>query len=129
SAGSQQAQAEAALTNGARVLVVDPVDPGAAAAIVDRAAAQKVPVIAYERLIRSSSNLDYYVSYDPGAGAAAEAAALLEALKAKPNPVVVVLNGPASDGAAAAMKAAAHTVLDGKVTLAGEFDVSDWNPD
>jgi D-xylose transport system substrate-binding protein len=59
----QQSQAEAALTNGAKVLVVIPVDQVAAAAIVNDAHRQKVPVIAYDRLIKNSP-LDYYVSVD-----------------------------------------------------------------
>src|SRR5574341_719726 len=49
----QLSQAEAALTNGAQVLVLDPVDSKAAATIADKAKAQNVPVIAYDRLIRS----------------------------------------------------------------------------
>ncbi|MEA2405120.1 MAG: D-xylose transport system substrate-binding protein, partial [Thermoleophilaceae bacterium] len=47
----QQSQAEAALTQGAKVLVVDAVDAASAASIVTKAKAQKVPVISYDRLI------------------------------------------------------------------------------
>ena len=50
-AAKQQQQAEAALTNGAKVLVLDPVDSASAAAIVDRAKQSKIPVICYDRLI------------------------------------------------------------------------------
>lgn len=59
----QQSQAEAALTKGSKVLVVIPVDQVAAAAIVNDAHKQKVPVIAYDRLIKNSP-VDYYVSVD-----------------------------------------------------------------
>jgi D-xylose transport system substrate-binding protein len=59
----QQSQAEAALTNGTRVLVVIPVDQVAAAAIVNDAHKSKVPVIAYDRLIKNSP-VSYYVSVD-----------------------------------------------------------------
>src|SRR5665811_1153443 len=59
----QQSQADAALTNGAQVLVLDPVDSAAAASIVTKAAAQKVPVISYDRLILNAA-VDYYVSFD-----------------------------------------------------------------
>ena len=58
----QQSQAEAALTNGANVLVLDAVDGAAAAAIADKAKAAKVPVISYDRLIKNS-NVDLYVSH------------------------------------------------------------------
>src|SRR5689334_16391405 len=46
-AARQQNQAEAALTNGAKVLVLDPVDSASAAAIVARAKQSGVPVITY----------------------------------------------------------------------------------
>src|SRR3954447_13615626 len=43
-ASKQQTQAEAALTNGAKVIVLDAVDVNSAAAIVNRARQSKVPV-------------------------------------------------------------------------------------
>jgi len=50
-ADQQQNQADAALTNGAKVLVLDPVDSASAASIVAKAKSQNVPVISYDRLI------------------------------------------------------------------------------
>src|SRR5207237_4003998 len=44
-AAQQRSQAEAALTNGAGVIVLDPVDSDAAAAIADLAKSKNVPVI------------------------------------------------------------------------------------
>lgn len=52
-ASQQLSQAQAALANGAQVLVLDPVDSDAAGAIADQAKAQGVPVIAYDRLIKT----------------------------------------------------------------------------
>ena len=49
----QQQQAEAALTQGAKVLVLDAVDAASAGAIVQKAKAQNVPVISYDRLSRT----------------------------------------------------------------------------
>jgi D-xylose transport system substrate-binding protein len=63
SATEQQNQAEADLTKGDCILVVAPSDSQASAAIVAKAHAQGVPVIAYDRLIYTNS-LDYYVSFD-----------------------------------------------------------------
>ena len=63
-ATQQLSQAEAALTNGAQVLVLDPVDSAAAATIADKAKAQGVPVIAYDRLILNSDGVNYYISFD-----------------------------------------------------------------
>jgi len=48
-APTQQTQAEAAITNGANVIVLDPVDGAAAAAIVAKAKAAKIPVVSYDR--------------------------------------------------------------------------------
>jgi D-xylose transport system substrate-binding protein len=63
-AATQQQQAEAALTNGANVLVLDPVDSDAAAKIADLAKSKNVPVIAYDRLIKGSDGVTYYISFD-----------------------------------------------------------------
>ncbi len=62
-ADSQQNQAEAALTKGACILVVDPKDSEKASVIVQRAKASQVPVIAYDRLIQDPDTA-YYVSFD-----------------------------------------------------------------
>jgi D-xylose transport system substrate-binding protein len=62
-ASKQQAQAEAALASGAKVLVVTAIDQKGAAVIVNDAQKQGVPVIAYDRLIRNAP-VDYYVSVD-----------------------------------------------------------------
>ncbi|MDQ6662052.1 MAG: substrate-binding domain-containing protein [Chloroflexota bacterium] len=59
----QQSQAEADLTKGDCILVVGASDSAAAAAIVEKAKAKNVPVIAYDRLIQSK-DLNYYVSFD-----------------------------------------------------------------
>ncbi len=59
----QQAQAEAALASGAKVLVVTAIDQKGAAVIVNDAKKQGVPVIAYDRLIRDAP-VAYYVSVD-----------------------------------------------------------------
>lgn len=62
-ADNQQNQAEAALTKGACILVVDPKDSEKAGAIVQRAKASNVPVISYDRLIQDP-DVAYYVSFD-----------------------------------------------------------------
>jgi D-xylose transport system substrate-binding protein len=59
----QLTQAETDLTKGDCILILAPHDATAASAIVDKAFAQKVPVISYDRLIYDT-NLAYYVSFD-----------------------------------------------------------------
>lgn len=63
-ASAQLRQFEAALSNGAKVVVLDPVDSAAAATMADRAKAQGVPIVAYDRLINNSDGVNYYVSFD-----------------------------------------------------------------
>src|SRR4051794_16431217 len=62
-ATKQQSDADAALSQGAKVLVLDAVDAGSAGAIVADANAQHVPVISYDRLVTNSDVADY-VSFD-----------------------------------------------------------------
>jgi D-xylose transport system substrate-binding protein len=59
----QQSQAEAELTKGAKVIVAAPIDQKAFATAARNAARQKVPVVAYDRLIRDAQ-LAAYVSFD-----------------------------------------------------------------
>ncbi|HTK08997.1 MAG TPA: substrate-binding domain-containing protein [Ktedonobacteraceae bacterium] len=62
-ADTQATQADADLTNGDCILIIAPADSQKAAAIVAKAKAKGVPVIAYDRLIYSN-DLNYYVSFD-----------------------------------------------------------------
>lgn len=62
-ADTQQNQADAALTKGACILVVDPQDADKASAIVQKAKASNVPVISYDRLIQDP-DVAYYISFD-----------------------------------------------------------------
>ncbi len=59
----QLADANALLDEGVKVLVVVPTDLEKAAAIVQAAAAKKVPVVSYDRLIRDA-DVALYVSFD-----------------------------------------------------------------
>jgi D-xylose transport system substrate-binding protein len=59
----QQQQAEAAITNGADVLVLDAVDVKSVGPIVQHANQKGIPVIAYDRLI-PDQDIAYYVSFD-----------------------------------------------------------------
>jgi D-xylose transport system substrate-binding protein len=128
-ASAQQQQAEAALTNGAKVLVLDPVDSDAAAAIADAAKAKGVPVISYDRLIKGSDAVNYYISFDNEQVGKLQGQSLLDALKGKTNPTVVMINGSPTDNNATLFKKGAHSVLDGKVNIAKEYDTPDWSPD
>ena len=60
---TQQRQAEQALTQGAKVLVVIPIDGESSAIIADTAAEEGVPTIAYDRMI-NSKNTTFWVQAD-----------------------------------------------------------------
>ena len=128
-APTQQTQAEAAITNGASVIVLDPVDGAAAAAIVTKAKAANIPVISYDRLILNTADLNYYLSFDNAAVGALQGNALLTALGSKTMPTIVEINGDPADNNAKLFKQGAHSVLDGKVKYGKEYDTPGWKPD
>ena len=128
-ASAQLTQAEAALAGGANVLVLDPVDATAASAIVARAKARQVPVIAYDRLVLNAPSLAYFVSFDDGAVGPLQANGLLGALKGKTNPTVVMINGDPGDNLARLLKVGAQSILSGKVTIAKAYDTPQGGPD
>jgi D-xylose transport system substrate-binding protein len=128
-AAKQQQQAEAALTQGANVLVLDPVDGKAAAAIAASAKGQNVPVVAYDRFIE---NANYYVSFENEAVGKLQAQTLVDDLKAagKTSGNIAMINGAPTDPNAADFKKGAHSVLDSSgFKIAAEFDTPDWSPD
>jgi D-xylose transport system substrate-binding protein len=127
----QLQQAEQAITNGAKVIVISAVDVKAAAGIAQRAKQSNVKVISYGRLV-ADADIDYYVSIDPYKVGQQQGQALLDALKAagKTSPRVVMINGSPSDSNAAPYKKGAHNILDGAgVKVVKEFDTPDWSPD
>jgi D-xylose transport system substrate-binding protein len=127
-APTQLMQAEAAITNGANVIVLDPVDGAAAAAIVTKAKAANIPVISYDRLILNTADLSYYLSFDNAAVGALQGNALLTALNGKTNPTIVMINGDPADNNAALFKQGAHSVLDFKVKIAKEYNTPSSSP-
>jgi D-xylose transport system substrate-binding protein len=127
----QQQQAEQAITNGAKAIVISAVDVKSAASIVTRAKQSKIPVISYGRLV-SDADLAYYVSIDPYKVGQQQGKALLDALKSegKASPSVVMINGAPTDSNSAPYKKGAHSILDpAGVKVVKEFDTPDWSPD
>lgn len=130
-AAKQQSQAEAALTNGAKVLVLDPVDSAAAGAIASQAKAKGVPIVSYDRLITGAA-VDYYISFDNEKVGKLQGQALLDKLTAdgKADGTIVMINGSPTDNNAKLFKAGAHSIFDGSTLKIGaEYDTPDWSPD
>nr|WP_051511556.1 multiple monosaccharide ABC transporter substrate-binding protein [Skermanella stibiiresistens] len=61
---NQLAQIENMITKGAKVLVIAAIDGTTLSDALDQAASQGIKVIAYDRLIRGSSHVDYYATFD-----------------------------------------------------------------
>src|SRR5258706_11684095 len=62
SSATQLAQTEAALTNGANVIVITPLDSATGAAVAAEASAQHGSVASYDGLL-TGATIDYYVSF------------------------------------------------------------------
>ena len=127
----QQDQAESAITNGAKVIVISAVDVKSASSIAARAKQSQVGMISYGRLI-SDADLDYYVSIDPFKVGQQQGESLLKALKdkGKDKPSVVMINGAPTDSNAGPYKKGAHSILDpAGVKIVKEYDTPDWSPD
>lgn len=127
-ATKQQSQADAALTQGAKVLVLDPVDAGSAVAIVAKANARKVPVISYDRLI-NNADIGYYVSFDNARVGKLQAQSLDAKLKTlgKATGPIIMINGDPADNNAKLFKQGAMTqfAADG-VKVAKQYDTPGW---
>jgi len=130
-AAAQQNQADAALTNGAQVMVLDPVDSTSAASIVAKAKARNVPVISYDRLILDA-DVSYYISFDNLEVGKLQARSLVGKLKAegKGSGTIVMVNGAPTDNNAKLFKQGAHSVIDASgLKIGKEYDTPDWSPD
>ncbi|MGS2616092.1 multiple monosaccharide ABC transporter substrate-binding protein [Micromonospora sp. LZ34] len=77
---TQSQQVDQMITQGADVLVIAAIDGTALSGQLQAAAEAKIPVIAYDRLIRDSPNVDFYVSFDNYKVGVAQATALLAGL-------------------------------------------------
>jgi D-xylose transport system substrate-binding protein len=131
-ASHQQQQFNSVISQGAKVIVIDPVDSTAAASLVKQAQEQGVKVIAYDRPIPSTP-ADFYVSFDNKAIGKAIAKSLVDHLKATKVPTddvgVLEINGSPTDAAAGLIRDGIHDGLAGSgyKTLA-EYDTPDWAP-
>jgi D-xylose transport system substrate-binding protein len=128
-ATTQQSNADAALTQGADVLVLDAVDAGSAASIVADANAQNVPVVSYDRLI-TNSDIDYYVSFDNERVGRLQGQSLTAKLKSigKPNGPIIMLNGDPADNNAHLFKRGATSVFNANnVKIAKSYDTPGYS--
>ncbi|MGN9838942.1 ABC transporter substrate-binding protein [Nonomuraea sp. H19] len=129
-AAKQQQQANSALAQGVKAIVIDPVDSAAAATIVKTAQSQQVPVIAYDRPIPATP-ADYYISFDNEKIGQMIAQSLVDHLKAeKAEGGILEVNGSPTDAAAGLIKKGIHSAIDPSgFKLLAEYDTPDWQPE
>src|SRR5919106_1262869 len=131
-ASQQQSQMEAALTDGADVVVLDPVDSASAASMVQLAKQQDVPVVSYDRLILDTPDVAAYVSFDNVRVGTLQGEALSKKLADDGNPSgpIVRINGAPTDNNAKLFgQGAAAAFSQAGVQVAKEYDTPDWSPD
>lgn len=132
-AQKQQQQAEAAITNGADLIVLDAVDTTAAANIVPQIQAAGIKVITYDRPVPKATP-DFYVSFDNeaiGKLISDDLVKHLDSMSAdKSAGGVLIVNGSPTDDAAMLIKKGIHEGVDPSgYKLLAELDTPDWKPE
>jgi D-xylose transport system substrate-binding protein len=127
----QIAQVEDVLTQGAKVLVIQPTDSQAAASYVKLAHEKGAKVVAYDRAI-VDAGLDYYVSHDSYRVGVLQAEAALRATNGKGS--YVILSGQAGHSVAAEITRGYNDTLApyiarGEVKVVLEQNHSAWSPE
>ncbi len=131
-ASRQQQQFNSAISQAAKVIVLDPVDSSAAAGLVKAAQGQGVKVIAYDRPIPSVP-ASFYVSFDNEAIGRSIATSLVDHLKAAKVPTaetgLLEINGSPTDAAAGLIKKGIHEgIAAGGYAILAEYDTPEWAP-
>src|SRR4051812_44021958 len=130
---AQQQQAEQAITNGAKVLLLVNLDSGSGAAIEADAKSKGVKVIDYDRLTLKGSG-DYYVSFDNVGVGKLQGQGLVNCLQKNgpAKPAIAELNGSPTDNNATLFKQGYDSVLNplykaGKAVKVADQSVPDWD--
>ena len=131
---TMQQQAEADITSGASVLLIDPLDPGSGAAIEKNAEQKGLKVIDYDRLVTGGPADRYYVSFNNvqvGKLIGQGEVDCISAWKVQ-NPNILIMDGDPSDNNAKLFAQGYNGVLnpkfnDGTYTKVGE-PAGTWDP-
>jgi D-xylose transport system substrate-binding protein len=128
---TQQQQAEQAITNGAKVLLLVNLDSGSGAAIAANAKSQNVAVIDYDRLTLNGDS-DYYVSFDNEKVGQLQGQGLVDCLGDTSGQSIAELNGSPTDNNATLFKKGYDSVLkplfdDGSLKKVADQSVPDWD--
>ena len=106
----QKTQADQCISDGAKVLIIAPIDSGSAAAIEKAAAAKGVKSIDYDRQVEGG-NAVLYASFNGHTVGVLQGTAVAGALKSKKGAVVAELNGGQEDANSFLFKGGYDSVL------------------
>jgi D-xylose transport system substrate-binding protein len=130
---TQRSQAEQAVTEGAKVILLTNLDSGSGAAIIGAAKAQGVTMIDYDRLTLKG-DADYYVSGDATEAGRLQGQGLVDALDkaGAKSPAIAMLHGAPTDSFATDLQKGYKEVLkpkldSGEYKLAAEQAVPNWD--
>jgi D-xylose transport system substrate-binding protein len=130
-ASKQQQQANSIITQGAKVMVIDPVDAAALASTVNQAKARGIKVVSYDRPFPKIQT-DFYISFDNEKIGKLISSSLMDHLKstgAASKGGILQVNGSPTDAAAGLIKKGIHEGVEPSgVKELAEFDTPDWVP-
>ena len=110
----EKANVESLIAKGVKVIILTPQDGAAAGAAAEAARAAGVKVISYDRLIRDTDAVDFYVTFDSISVGAAQAQYLVDHASGTGNPLYLYA-GAASDNNAFLFFEGAWNVLQPKI--------------
>ncbi|MCM3631642.1 sugar-binding protein [Paenibacillus glycanilyticus] len=122
SSAKEKENVETLINRGIKVLIICPQDGDAAAAAVEKAKAEGIKVISYDRLITKTDAVDYYVTFDSVSVGAAQAQYLVDNAKGNGQPLYLYA-GSASDNNAFLFFQGAWSVLQPKI-VDGTFKIA-----
>jgi D-xylose transport system substrate-binding protein len=127
----QQQQANSIITQGAKVMVIDPVDAAALSSTVNQAKARGIKVISYDRPFPKIQT-DFYISFDNEKIGKLISSSLVDHLKktgAADKGGILIVNGSPTDAAAGLIKKGIHEGVDPSgIKVLAEYDTPDWEP-
>lgn len=124
----QRQQVISMITNGAKILILDPADSKAVRSSIQEAKRSGVPVIAYDRL--AEGPISGFVSFDGAQVGRLQGEALLKAMDERGRGrTVVMMNGDPSSANAGWFRAGAMSVISGKAKIARTYETAGWSPE
>jgi D-xylose transport system substrate-binding protein len=121
--------ADQMLNGGANVLLIVNLDSPSAAAVINKAKQQGVPVVDYDRLTLGGG-ADYYVSFDNVAVGTAQGEGLVKCMQAngdKSGPVALLNGSPTDNNATLFKQGYEKAIKDAGYQVAADQSVPDWD--